>query len=181
MKIINGLTSATVSIDTAKVAVGTYSLVLESYDTANMSSTIIKADSITIIVNEYVRSSSIESIIKILKENTETFFVENVAPTIPIPTTPLIKLRDSGASPLGFVTITNSPSGATVSIDTTGIDIGEYELELESYDSLLSAPQDPLKTDSVKIYVTEYVRYVGVQSSISIMVGDQGTLSFDHV
>ena len=67
MTISNGGTSATVIIDTSTKAAGSYSLVLESYDTSNYPHTTHKTDTIPISVYEYTRLSSIASSIVILK------------------------------------------------------------------------------------------------------------------
>ena len=60
-------------------------------------------------------------------------FVENVASKISLPKEQKINLRQ-GKVPLPFVAIVNSETSATVSIDTTGLAVGEYILSLESYD-----------------------------------------------
>ena len=67
MTIVNGGSSSTVTIDTSTKAAGTYSLVLESYDTSNYPNTTHKTDIVTIIVYEYTRLLSIASFIVILK------------------------------------------------------------------------------------------------------------------
>jgi hypothetical protein len=59
------------------------------------------------------------------------------------------------------VTIFNNFAFATVTVDTNGVAIGAYNLELQSFDSTASSPQATLKADIVIIYITEYVRYVG--------------------
>ena len=92
----NGLTSATVSINTAGVTAGAYDLVFESYDVA-APSTRLKTDTVTIQVYEFVRSSSstIKNTIVILKGSSESFPVDHVASTIILPTTPKINLKQS--------------------------------------------------------------------------------------
>ena len=73
MSIENGESSASVSIDTVTtfVAVGTYTIYLESYGDISTGSSLktLKTDTVTIYMTEYVRSSSIESSIEILKGN----------------------------------------------------------------------------------------------------------------
>ena len=64
--ITNNLASATVSIDTLGVSIGSYSLTLESFDNSPGSSqATLKIDSLTITVYEYTRSSPIASSIVI--------------------------------------------------------------------------------------------------------------------
>ena len=70
---------------------------------------------------------------------------------------------------------------AIVTIDTTSTFIGKYILKLESFDSSASATQATLKADEVSIYVTDFVHFIEVQSSISIVAGNQGYLIIDHI
>ena len=89
--------------------------------------------------------------------------MENIASRISLPTLQKINLRQ-GSVPLSFVAIANSATSAAVSIDTNGVEIGAYTLELESIDSSSSNLQEVLKKDTVTIYVTEYIRYLPVVS-----------------
>ena len=72
VNIVNGLSLASVTINTITAAVGDYNLVLESYDT-QMPSTTLKTDFVTIKVYEYIRSSTITSPVLILKGNSAFF------------------------------------------------------------------------------------------------------------
>ena len=89
----------------------------------------------------------------ILKGNSESLSVDHVTPTITLPTTPKIQLRQKSDASLAFVTIKNEADSATVTIDTTYIAIGTFSLELESFDSSASPPQATLKTDITTIFV----------------------------
>ena len=84
--------------------------------------------------------------------------MENVASIITLPTLQNIKLRQKSSVSLSFTTISDGATSATVSIDTTGVIVGTYKLVLESYDSSAGPLFETLKTDTVTIYVTEYVR-----------------------
>ena len=59
--------SASVTINTKSQAYGTYSLVLESYDSANYPSETHLTDTVTIYVTEYFRSAEFESSITIME------------------------------------------------------------------------------------------------------------------
>ena len=80
-----------------------------------------------------------------------------------------INLRQNSAKSISFATIINGASSATISIDTNGVAVGVYTLTLETYDSSASAPQATINTDTIKIYVTEYVRSVEFESTITVM------------
>ena len=89
-----------------------------------------------------------------------------------------INLRQ-GSTALAFAVITNGLSSSTVSIDTTGVSVGVYTLTLESYDSSESAPQATLKTDTVTIYKTEFVRSTSISSFLVILKGNLVSLSVE--
>ena len=60
-------TSASVTINTQNQVYGTYSLVLESYDSANYPSETHKTDTVTIYVTAYFRSVEFESSVTIME------------------------------------------------------------------------------------------------------------------
>ena len=90
-----------------------------------------------------------------------SFVVDDVYPTITLLPTPTIELRQNSPSSLKFVTIVKGASSKSVAIDTnaTSVADGVYTLILESYgDTSTGSSLTTLKTDTVKIYVTEYTR-----------------------
>ena len=67
-------------------------------------------------------------------------------------------------------------------INAAGVQQGVYSLVLESIDSASDIkPEIALKTDTVTIYVTEYVRNVPVVSFIVITKESIGLLSVEHI
>ena len=62
----------------------------------------------------------------IQKGKSASLTVQDVTPTITLPTTPTIELRQNSAYSLPFVTVANGASSATVTIDTTTAAIGTY-------------------------------------------------------
>ena len=105
----------------------------------------------------------------ILKGNSASLTVQNATPTITLPTTPTIELRQNSASSIAFVTIANGPSSATVKFDTSTAAVGTYTLLLESFDSSAGSSLATLKTDTITIYVTEFARSPSVASTITIL------------
>ena len=79
------------------------------------------------------------------------------------------------------MTITNGANSATVTINTADVTAGIYDLVLESYDSSLGSTSAALKTDTVTVYVTEYVRSTSLESYQVVMKGNQATFSVDDV
>ena len=77
------------------------------------------------------------------------------------------------------MTFANNANSVIVSIDTSGVQSGNYALTLESYDT--ADPFTTLKTDFVTIYVTEYVRSPSIASSMVILKGNSGLLSVTNV
>ena len=77
------------------------------------------------------------------------------------------------------MTVENGQTSANVSIGTTGVDLGVYNLVLESYDT--ATPLTTLKTDTVTIYVTEYFRSSTITSPVFILKGSSESWSVDHV
>ena len=74
MTLANGASSTDVIIDTLGVAPGTYSVGLESFDTASslaLPST-LKTDTITIYVTEYSRDPPAATSIEMMTESLET-------------------------------------------------------------------------------------------------------------
>ena len=65
-----------------------------------------------------------------------------------------INLRQGTSSELAFVSISEEFGQAVVEINSEGIPVGDYELELESYDAL-SAIQPTLKTDTILISIKQ--------------------------
>ena len=63
-----------------------------------------------------------------------------------------INLRQSLANPLPFITISEDVAKSIVNIYSTGVEIGEYDLSLESFDAS-SEVKATLKTDLVKVTV----------------------------
>ena len=77
------------------------------------------------------------------------------------------------------MTVENGQTSANVSIGTTGVDLGVYNLVLESYDT--AAPSKTLKTDIITFYVTEYVRSPAITNSIVILKGASQSFSVNHL
>ena len=180
--ITNGATSASVAIDATGVTTGTYTLVLESYDSsAGSSLTTLKSDAVTVYVTDYVRSTAITSYQVVMKGSQATFSVDNVSSSITLPTTAKIALRQKTGANLSFVTITNGATSASVAIDVTGVSTGTYTLVLESYDSSAGSSLTTLKSDAVTVYVTEYIHSSSVESSIYILKGNSDSFTVDHV
>ena len=115
-------------------------------------------------MTEYVRSTSIASYQVVVKGSQATFSVDDVSSSITLPTTATIALRQTSSTTLSFVTITNGATSASVTISATGVTAGTYTLVLESYDSSAGSSSDTLKTDTVTVYVTEYVRSTSIAS-----------------
>ena len=65
--------------------------------------------------------------------------------------------------------IANGATSAIVNIDATVAAVDIYTLALESFDNSAGSSLATLKTDTVTIYVTEYIRSVEVESSITIV------------
>ena len=65
-----------------------------------------------------------------------------------------IKLRQSASADLPFVTISEEAESSTVFIVSTGIEIGDYELVLESFYTL-GTHMSTLKTDIIVVSVTK--------------------------
>ena len=131
--ITNGATSASVTIDANSVTTGTYTLVLESYDSSTGSSSeMLNTDTVTVYVTEYVRSTSIASYLIIEKGSTWKFTVDDVSSSITLPysVTPTINLRQK--STITFVYI--SSSYVSVYTSSASVTTGTYTLVLESYD-----------------------------------------------
>ena len=63
-----------------------------------------------------------------------------------------INLRQSSSSTFSFVTITEAEDRSVIHIDTVGVQPGDYELKLESYDSE-GRIQATSKTDTITITV----------------------------
>ena len=114
-------------------------------------------------MTEYARSTSVASYQVVVKGSQATFSVEDVSPSISLPTSPTIELRQ-GNPVLAFVSITNGATSASVAIDATSVSAATYTLKLESYDSSIGSTEATLKTDTVTIYVIEYVRSKSVAS-----------------
>ena len=94
MTIVDGDTSATVTINASSVTAGSYSLKLESYDSsAGSTSATLKTDTILVYVTEYARSTSLESYQVVMKGSQATFSVDDVSSLITLPTTATIALR----------------------------------------------------------------------------------------
>ena len=116
----------------------------------------------------------------IIRGNSASFTVQDVTPTNAIPTTPSIELRQKYDTLLAFVTIENGLSLAIVTIDTTFVAIGTYTLILESFDISSGSSLITLKTDTVNIFVTDFIRSVPLENSIVIIEGHQESFSLEH-
>ena len=117
----------------------------------------------------------------ILKGDSASFTVDDVSSSITLPTTLKIGLRQESSASLAFVTITDGDISATILIDANDVATATYTLVLESYNSNSSSPQKTLKTDTVTVYVTDYVRSTAITSYQVVMKGSQATLSVDDV
>ena len=67
-----------------------------------------------------------------------------------------INLRQTTSSQLPFVTIVEETGQSTIHIDAEGVQIGDYQLELESFDAL-GTIQPTLMTDIIQISVKQSV------------------------
>ena len=67
-----------------------------------------------------------------------------------------INLRQSSSSQLPFVTIVEETGQSTIHIDAECVEIGDYQLELESFDAL-GTIQPTLMTDFIQISVKQSV------------------------
>ena len=127
------------TINAKGVPAGVYSLVLESVDkNSSLPTLVLKTDTVTIYKTEFVRSTSIPSVLVILKGNSETLSVEKTKSLITLPNTSSVLLRQKAGTELSFVTIINGPSSnayASVTINTKNQAYGTYILVLEFYDS----------------------------------------------
>ena len=115
-------------------------------------------------MTEYTRSLSIANYQVVAKGSQATFSVDNVSSSITLPTTAKIALRQKTGANLSFVTITNGATSASVAIDVTGVSTGTYTLVLESYDSSAGSSSEMLKTDTITIYVSDFVRSTSIAS-----------------
>ena len=97
--ITNNLASATVSIDTLGVSIGSYTLTLESFDNSlDSSQATLKIDTVIIYVTEFTRLSSIASSMMILRGNSASFAVDHLSSAITLPATTKFELRQNSAS-----------------------------------------------------------------------------------
>ena len=71
-----------------------------------------------------------------------------------ISTEQIINLRQAASAEFSFVTIYEKAESSTVHIDSVGLEIADYELHLESFDTL-STLKTTLKTDIIIVSVTE--------------------------
>ena len=115
-------------------------------------------------MTEYTRSLSIANYQVVAKGSQATFSVDNFSSSITLPTTATIALRQISSAALAFVTITNGATSASVTIDANGVTAGTYTLVLESYDSSAGSSSETLKTDTVTIYVSDFVRSTSIAS-----------------
>ena len=70
----------------------------------------LKKDTVTIYVTEYIRYLPVESLISITAGRQGSLFVEHIHSTVTLPFSPSIDLRQNAGAKLSFVTLVNGAS-----------------------------------------------------------------------
>ena len=104
--------------------------------------------SVGVFGNRYTRPTDPQSSIT-LDSCLKSFSLDHVHEEIASGVQLAINLRQKTGSELKFVSITNSSTSATVTIDAKGIPSIPYSLVLESVDKNSSLPDLTLKTDTI--------------------------------
>jgi hypothetical protein len=125
-------------------------------------------------VTEYFRDKSIANYYVIPKGGNQTISLEHVRSSITLPKPPEIRLRQKFGEELPylpFVSFKNGASSTEIEIDTFRLYVGNFILVIESYNNNEDS-KPTLFTDIVTIYVTEYVREVPLEYSITVTAGN---------
>ena len=121
---------------------------------AGVPSEAVALCSIAVFGTCYIRDESLTDIIEIQTGNQSVLSVQHVHSEETIGNQLVIDLRQSAGADLPFVTFVNGATSTDVVIDTTDVEIGEYTLVLESFDTA-SNVYTTLKTDTITIVVTK--------------------------
>jgi hypothetical protein len=89
----NGASSTEIEIDTFRLYIGSFILILESFDSNDVLQPTLITDIVTIYVTEYVRDVPVESSIAIMTGNLVTFSMTHVHSLFPLPADPFVDLR----------------------------------------------------------------------------------------
>lgn len=92
--------------------------------------------SVGVYGTKYVRSSSssVPSSVEITQGESQTITIENISSYWDIGNELAINMRQTTS--LSFVSLTEVTGSTDVLIDTTGLEVGEYTLTLESFNTL---------------------------------------------
>ena len=102
----------------------------------------------------YIRDTPAPETLSLVLGDVKRVLIESIYAELPIGNTLDIKLRQKSGFELGFVTFEEVATGTNVIIDTIGLPIGTYTLELESYDDA-GGVYTTLKTDKITMDVIE--------------------------
>ena len=133
---------------------------------------------VAVFGTSYIRSTDPPSSIT-LDECPKVLTVDHVRAKHVISDILAINLQQKPGAELSWVSIVNYSSDAVMTIMAKDVPAGVYSLVLESVDKNSSLPTLVLKTDTVTIYKTEFVRSTSISSFLVILKGNSVSLSVE--
>ena len=136
--LINQSGTTEVFIDAIGVVTGDdYELVLQSFNALTTVQSSLKTDIIEVTVQSYVRAEPPPTSVEVMEGETTTILIPHIYCEIAIiDTVQAINLRHKYGTQLPFVTLINQNVYTEVYIDATNVNIGDYELVLQSFNTL---------------------------------------------
>lgn len=170
--------ATSVTVDTSTTpATGSYSLTLQSFDlnSNGVAAATLDTAVIQVIVTTFARDPAlaIDKIV-ITRGDTTSFDVKKVVSSEAIGVID-VNLRELPGAELGYIAFFEAADITTVEITTSDAALvpasGIFMLQLESFDAsglLFPDPLETLYSDSITLYITDYVRDADLVSVITM-------------
>ena len=143
-------------------------------DYSHLSDATVSICNLGIMGTKYVRDTPVPSEVTLKMGETNVFLVEDIYAEIPIANTIVPRLRQAAGSELDWITINVQTGSSEVQIDATALQVGVYEILLESYD--FSSPiGTTLKTDKIVVKIKSIAPSLNTKLDIVSLTPEEPT------